>query len=104
MAYTLETIQENYQTHKGLGLGNNVHLGLTEEVIPQCTLIPPPNPHLLKKKPKKTQVFTLPETTHVQENSFLLNKQAHGQQMNTYIKWKNIENWKNVCKVAVKFA
>ena len=33
MAYTLETVQENYQTHQGLGLGNNVHFRLTEEVI-----------------------------------------------------------------------
>ena len=34
MAYTLETVQENYHTHQGLGLGNNVHFELTEEVIP----------------------------------------------------------------------
>lgn len=53
MAYTLETIQENYQTHQGLGLGNNVHFELTEEVITQCTLIPPPNPHLIKQKQKQ---------------------------------------------------
>ena len=104
MAYTLETIQENYQTHQGLGLGNNVHFELTEEVITQCTLIPPPNPHLIKQKQKKTQVFNLSKTTHVQENSFLLNKQVHVWQMNTYKNRKNIQNWKNVGKSSVKFA
>ena len=104
MAYTLETIQENYQTHQGLGLGNNVHFELTEEVITQCTLIPPPNPHLIKQKQKKPQVFNLSKTTHVQENSFLLNKQVHVWQMNTYKNRKNIQNWKNVGKSSVKFA